>query len=159
MFLPRNSKGGIGSLFDPCVNAMRRRPYCPSGMEASYCTFGFGMIFTHYRYRVIHRAITYMLAWFWVHAEKATHALQNYLAGLAAKKSGGTITHLHTRWPPQQTPLFNFLGFYTTTTPIVRVCSFLAIYHICLNFLSSFCKTTLSCKISWRLPKDWLDIL
>ena len=25
---PRNLKGGIGSLFDPCGNAMGRRPYC-----------------------------------------------------------------------------------------------------------------------------------
>ena len=24
---PRNLKGGIGSLFDPCINAMERRPY------------------------------------------------------------------------------------------------------------------------------------
>ena len=37
----RNLKGGIGSLFDPCVNAMVRQPYCPSRMEVSYCTFEF----------------------------------------------------------------------------------------------------------------------
>ena len=40
---PRNLKGGIGSL-SPSVNAMKRRPYWPSLMEASYCTFGFGTI-------------------------------------------------------------------------------------------------------------------
>ena len=62
--LPRNLKGGIGSLFDPCVNAMGRRPYWPSCMEVSYCTFGFGVICTHYCYRVIHRAITIKCAWF-----------------------------------------------------------------------------------------------
>ena len=37
---PRNLKGWTGSLFDNCVNAMRRRPYWPSRMEVSYCTFG-----------------------------------------------------------------------------------------------------------------------
>ena len=40
----RNLKGGIGSLFDPCINAMGRWPYCPSRMEVSYCTFRFGTI-------------------------------------------------------------------------------------------------------------------
>ena len=38
---PKEFKSGIESLFDPCVNAVGRRPYCPSCMEASYCTFGF----------------------------------------------------------------------------------------------------------------------
>ena len=33
-----------GLFFDPFVNAMGRRPYCPSRMEVSYCTFGFGAI-------------------------------------------------------------------------------------------------------------------
>ena len=41
---PRNFKGGIRSLFEPCVNAMGRRPYWPSHMEVSYCTIGFGAI-------------------------------------------------------------------------------------------------------------------
>ena len=41
---PRNLKGGIWSLFDPCVNAIGWRPYCPSRMEVSYCTFRFGVI-------------------------------------------------------------------------------------------------------------------
>ena len=40
----RNFKGGIGSLVDPCVKAMGRRPCWPSRMEESYCTFGFGAI-------------------------------------------------------------------------------------------------------------------
>ena len=40
-------KGGIGSLFDPCVNDMGQRPYCLSRMEVSYCTFGFGAIIRH----------------------------------------------------------------------------------------------------------------
>ena len=45
--LPRNLKGGIRSLFDPCVNATGHRPYCPSRMEVSYCTFGFSTIIWH----------------------------------------------------------------------------------------------------------------
>ena len=59
-----NLKGGIKSLFDPCVNAMGRRAYQPSHMEMSYCTFGFGVNIQRYQhtchYRVIHRAITVM---------------------------------------------------------------------------------------------------
>ena len=51
--LTRNLNGELGLLFDPCVNAMGWQPYWPSCMEASYCTFGFGAICTHYRYRVI----------------------------------------------------------------------------------------------------------
>ena len=43
-YASRNLKGDIGSLFDPCVNAMGQRPYCPSRMKVSYCTFGFGVI-------------------------------------------------------------------------------------------------------------------
>ena len=39
----RNLKRGIGSPFDR-VNAMGRRPYWPSCIEASYCTFHFGAI-------------------------------------------------------------------------------------------------------------------
>ena len=63
-YQPRNLKGGIGSLFDPCVNAMGRRPYWPSRMEVSYFTLGFGVICAHDRYRVIHHVITFMREWF-----------------------------------------------------------------------------------------------
>ena len=41
---PRNLKGGIWSLFNPCVNAMGPRPFWRSRMEVSYCTSGFGVI-------------------------------------------------------------------------------------------------------------------
>ena len=64
---PRNLKGGIWSLFEPCVNALGRQPYCLSCMEGSYCTFGFGakiMICAHYHYSMIHRGITDMRARF-----------------------------------------------------------------------------------------------
>ena len=40
----RTLKGGIGSLFDPCVNALRQRPYYVSRMEVSYFTYVFGTI-------------------------------------------------------------------------------------------------------------------
>ena len=53
----RNLKGGVGSLFDPCVNVMGWQPYCPSRAEVSYSA-----ICTHYCYRVIHRTITYLHA-------------------------------------------------------------------------------------------------
>ena len=42
--LSRNLKGGIGSLCDSCVNAIGRRPFWRLGMEASYFSFGFGVI-------------------------------------------------------------------------------------------------------------------
>ena len=85
---PMSLKGGIGSLF--CVNAMGWRPYCPSRMEVSYCTFGFGTIIRRdlrtlsllppdsprdKQYACVIR----------IHVGKVTQALQNYLAGLAAK--------------------------------------------------------------------------
>ena len=43
----RNLKVGIRSLFDSCVNTIGRRPYWPSHVEVSYCTFGFDMIIRH----------------------------------------------------------------------------------------------------------------
>ena len=45
VYISRNIKGGIWSLFDPCVNAMEPRPYWPSRMEVTYCTFGFAPSF------------------------------------------------------------------------------------------------------------------
>ena len=97
--LIKEPKRGIGSLFDPCVNAMGWWPYWQSRMEVSYCTFGFGMIIQRdwRTLSLLHdsphdnlyaRVIK-------VHAGRATHAKQNCLVGLATKKSGGTITHLH----------------------------------------------------------------
>ena len=40
----RNLKGGIGSFFHPCVNAMEQGPYWLWRMEVCYCTFGFSTI-------------------------------------------------------------------------------------------------------------------
>ena len=99
--IPRNLKGGIRSFFDPCVNAMGWRPYCSSRMEVSllYLRFlarSFDVVCAHYRYRVIHRAITKMRVRFEFKRERQVTLKRNYLAGLATKKSGVTITHLHT---------------------------------------------------------------
>ena len=74
----RNLKGGIGSLFDPCVNVVERRPYCPSHMEVSYWIFRFEAII-----RLDLRTLSSLCdSWcdnqfacmIWVHAKKATHA-------------------------------------------------------------------------------------
>ena len=53
----------------------------------------------------------------WVHAVKAAHAKWRYLVGLAVKKSEGTILtpHMTARWPLQQIPSENFLGYFTKT--------------------------------------------
>ena len=44
---PRKFMRGIGSPFHPCVNTMEGRPCWLSGMEVSYCTFGFCVIIRH----------------------------------------------------------------------------------------------------------------
>ena len=68
-------------------------------LELSYSAFGFGAIIQrnlltlslpHDSWQNNHYACV-----IYIHAGKATHAC---LAGLATKKSGGTITHLHTWW-------------------------------------------------------------
>ena len=93
----------MGSFFDPCVNALGRRPYCPLHMEVSYCTFGFSTIIqrdlrTLSLPRDSPRNNQYACV-ILVHAGKATHAyLTKLFGGLSQKKSGGTISHLHTWW-------------------------------------------------------------
>ena len=97
---PRNLKGGIGSLLTPVLTAMGWRPYWPSRMEVSYCTFGFGaIIWRDLRTLLLPRNSprdNLYACMIKVHTGKATHAWWICLAGLATKKSGGTITHLHT---------------------------------------------------------------
>ena len=103
---PRNLKGGIGPLFDPCVNAMGRRPFWPSRMEVSYCTFGLKQLFGS----VVHRATTCMHAWFKLDT-RDRQLMLNEIAweGLKLwKKSGGTITHLHTWWQDDRHNRFPF---------------------------------------------------
>ena len=42
--LSRNLKGESGLFLTPVLTLWGRRPYCPSRIEASYCTFGSGAI-------------------------------------------------------------------------------------------------------------------
>ena len=74
----RNLKWGIGSLFDPCVNTMGRRPYCPSCMEVSCCTFGFSTIIRR-DLRTLSlphdsQCDNLYACVIWVHSGKATHS-------------------------------------------------------------------------------------
>ena len=116
-FEARNLKGGIGSLFDPCVNAMGRRPYCSSRMEVGYCTFGFGAIIrrdlrTLSLPHVSPRDNQYACA-IWVHTGKATHAITTLFGGLSYEKIwryNNSPPYVTARWPPQQIPPLNFLG-------------------------------------------------
>ena len=71
----------------------------------------FGTICAHDRYCVIHRAITYMQAWFKSTRGKATHPKRNCSGGLPTKISGGTITHLHT-WRQVTIYLFFLLTLF-----------------------------------------------
>ena len=82
----RNLKGRIWSFFDPCVDAMGWQPFWQSRMEASYLTSSPYLA----RYACVRLSPR----------KKGNTRLTNCLAGLAVKKSGGTITrkitHLHT---------------------------------------------------------------
>ena len=94
---PRNLKGGIGFLFDPCVNAMWQ-----PRMKVSYCTFGFGTIIRRDpRTSLLRDSLcdNQYACVIWVHAGKASHANNEiiFMVGLATKKSGDTVTHLHMR--------------------------------------------------------------
>ena len=82
---PKEFKRGIGSFFDPCVNAMGRRTYwlslgwwviVPLNLAQS-----FGLVSLRHDSPCdnLNACVIY------VHARKATHAKQNYLAGLATK--------------------------------------------------------------------------
>ena len=78
--LPKEFKRGNRGLFlTPAgVNAMRRRPYCLSRMEVSYCTFGFGAIIRlDLRTLSLLRDSLHYNQYAWlirVHTGKATHA-------------------------------------------------------------------------------------
>ena len=81
----RSLKGESGLFFEPCVNTIwggghinrhvLEVSYVPSDLVRT-----FGAICAHYRYRVIHRAITIMCAWFKSTREKQlTLAWRAYL--------------------------------------------------------------------------------
>ena len=91
---PRNFNKGIGSLFDPCVNAMGQQPYCPSRMVARNCTFGFGAII-----RCDLRTLS-------LPRDSSPRGKGN---SRLAKLFCGLSYDMTARWPPQQIPPLNFL--------------------------------------------------
>ena len=112
----RNLKAGIGSLFDPCVNA-RRWPYWLSRMEASYCTFGFGAIIRRdLRTLSLPRdslGDNLYACVIEVHAIKATHAKTKLFGRLNYEKIqryNNSPPYVMARWLPQQIPPLNSLG-------------------------------------------------
>ena len=111
----RKLKGGIGSLFDTCVNAMGRRPYWPSRMEESYCTFGLGAICAHYH----HRECVHDLS----PCAKGNSRIKKLLGGLSyekIRKYNNSPPYVTARFPPetslighqQQLPLVKGLSVY-----------------------------------------------
>ena len=59
-------KGELGPFLTR-VNPMGQRPYWPSHMEESFCTFGFGAIIRRHLRTLslpIHHVITYVPVWF-----------------------------------------------------------------------------------------------
>ena len=114
LWLPKNFKGGIRSLFDPCVNTMGQRPYCSSRMEMSYCTFGFSVIIqcnlcTLSLPRDSPRNIQYDLSY----RGKGKSCLTKLFGGLSYEKIrrySNSPPYVTARWPPQQIPPLNFLG-------------------------------------------------
>ena len=102
----RKFKGGIGSFFHSCVNAMEWLPYCRSCMEASYCTFGFGAIYAHNSYRVIAN----MRAWFSPHGKGNLHLLSKLRYKNKVRRYNNSAPYVTARWLRQQIPTLNFLG-------------------------------------------------
>ena len=110
MCVPRNLKGEILSLFDPCINALGQWPYCPSRMEVSYCTFGFGAI--------IRRDLRTLSRWLKCMRELNLHRIGNsrltkLFGGLRyenIRRYNNLSLYMTARWPPQQISQLNFLG-------------------------------------------------
>ena len=106
---------GESGLFLTRVNAMGWRPYCPSRMEVSYCTFRFGVII-----RPDLRILS--LPWdslcdnqyacmIWVHAGMTINSrLMKLFGGVSYKKIrryNNSPPYVMARWPPQQIPPLN----------------------------------------------------
>ena len=116
--IPRNLKGGIRSLFDPCVNAMGRRPYCPSRMEVSYCTFGFGAIIRRdLRTLSLPRDsprdnIFACVIWVYKERQPTLNEIIWRLNYENTRRYNNSPPYVTARWPPQRIPPLNFLGWY-----------------------------------------------
>ena len=96
----------------------------------------FGTICPHYRYRVVHCAITYMRAWFYV--VKATHAKTKLFGGLSyeqIRRYNNSPPYVTARWLPQQIPPLNFREFFTKKHSIMNMEIFAL--HLVLRFSCS----------------------
>ena len=89
---------------------MGRGSYCSSHMEASSCTFGFGVIIRH-DLRTL--ALPHDSQRDLSSCRKGNSCLTNHLASLATQKIrryNNSPSYVTARWPPQQIPSLNFLG-------------------------------------------------
>ena len=105
-FVRRNFKGGTGSFLTPRANAMEQRPYWPSRMEESYCTFGFGAII----WRDLHilSLLHYSPRDNLYTCRKGNSRLTKLLGGLKYEKIlwyNNSPPYVTARWPSQQIPL------------------------------------------------------
>ena len=113
---PRNLKGGIGSLFDPCVNTMGQRPYWLSRTEVSYCTSGFGgIIWSNLRTLSLPRdSPCNNLS----PCRKGNSRFTKVLGRLSYEKTrryNNSPPYVMAGWPPQQIPPCNVLGWTRST--------------------------------------------
>ena len=106
--------------FLPLGNAMGRRPYWSSHMEASYCTFGFGVIIrrdlsTLLLPRDLPRDIKPVCVRDLSSHSKGNSRLTKLFGRLSYEKIrryNNSHPYVMARWPPQQIPPLNFLGKY-----------------------------------------------
>ena len=113
LVVPKEFKRGIRSLFDPCVNAMGRRPYCPSHMEVSYCTFGFGAIIRCNLHTLPLSHDSRICIGDLSPRRKGSSHLTKLFGGLSYEKIlryNNSPPYMMARWLPQKIPPLNFLG-------------------------------------------------
>ena len=121
--IPKNLKGESGLFLTPVWmirggghidHHVWRRVIVPSDLARS-----FGAICAYYCYNVIHRGITYMHAWFKSTQVEGNSCLTKLFGGLNYEKIqryNNSPPYVTAKWPPQQTPLLNFLVWYTNLT-------------------------------------------
>ena len=115
VYSTRNLKGGMWSLFDPCVNAMAQQPYWPSHIKVSYYTFGFGSVI---RGDLRTLSLPHVLPHNKVHVcvilnprGKGNSRLVKLFGGFSYKnirRYNNFPPYVMVRWPPQQIPPLNF---------------------------------------------------
>ena len=83
----------------------------PSDLAQSFIA-----IYTYYHYHMIHRAITFMCAWFKSTRERQSSRLTKLLGGLNYEKIqryNNSPPYMMARWLPQQIPPLNFADYDT----------------------------------------------